>query len=361
MKNKKYKYNIGEVVNNSIVLELITHKDSRGHNVKAYIMQCMETEGIYEVKQFNLSQGYKSPYLSGHKVNKYNWLYNEKSVLPYLKNEEDAKKVTKKTDKKILCVCPKCKREKKSNVRNLVRFGFVCHYCSSHKSYPEIFVQSYLEYFDIEYITQYKMGNKRRYFDFYLPKYNTIIETHGEQHYNSDIAWGVDAYTKSNISDKEKREYCIEKGINLIEVDCSKSEFAFIKESLNNSVGKYLFTISSADEQKIKTIIYNNKLTDRDIKIVQYYDDGYSINKIKEKLNIGSGTANKVLKKYGRYISLKPDKKVRCLNSGKVYKSMAEASRDTGANPSQIRRACLDKNRYAGKINGKDGKWEFIK
>lgn len=363
MSRKNYKYNVGDIINNCKVIEQIIHIDSRGSKVKAYKMECLESKGIYEIKQFNLSSGHSSPYLSGHKVNEYNWLYNEKSILPYLKNKEDAKKYTAGTTKRITCKCPNCNKEKVISIKNLVSYGFTCDYCKPSKSYPELFVSSYLESNDINYIPQYKvLGN--RFLDFYLPDYKIAIETHGSQHYENSYSSGWDkAYTNSQKSDSLKRKYCLDNGIELIEVDCRKSQFYYIKSTLNNAIFETsLPKISVNDEIKIKSII-NLSRFDKDIenKVLNLYKEGKMSNrKIEKELGLGSGTVSNIAKRHGIFRSNKPHKKVKCLNNNIVYESMADAQRKTGANASQIRKSCNDSKYTAGVINGCKGKWVFV-
>jgi hypothetical protein len=63
-----------------------------------------------------------------------------------------------------------------------------CPFCKISKGEDEI--EKYLIKSDIEYIREKTFNecinpktNKKLPFDFYLPKFNTIIEYHGEQHY----------------------------------------------------------------------------------------------------------------------------------------------------------------------------------
>lgn len=359
MNRKNHKYKVGDIINNSEVIELITHKDSRGSNIKAYKMRCLESNGIYEVKQFNLSNGHKSPYVSGQKVNEYNWLYNEKHLLPYLKNKQDAKKYTKGTAKKITCVCPSCSREKDVPVKSLVKHGFTCQYCKNSKSYPELFMQSYLKYFNIKYDYQVRILDNR-FIDFYLPDYNMFIETNGEQHYK-DTGWKY-SYERTKESDEIKREYCKEKGITLLEIDCSKSDFNYIVNSINKVMGEFnLPIIKEKDEMELKSLINKEKLNnDIESRILELCEQGLSHRKIERELNLCSGRVRLILKKYGLYKSNKPHKKVKCLNNNITYNSLAEAQRQTGANVNQIRKSCNDSKYSAGTINGEKGKWCFV-
>ena len=107
-------------------------------------------------------------------------------MIEYLVNKEDGYKYTSQSGKLIKVKCKNCGLEKEIKVKNLyAEHGVACERCSDGKSYPEKFMYNLLEQSNINFETQYspQWGNGHRY-DFYLPDYNIIIETHGEQHYN---------------------------------------------------------------------------------------------------------------------------------------------------------------------------------
>lgn len=75
----------------------------------------------------------------------------------------------------------------------------------------------------IEYLSQYSFDDLKDIsplrFDFYLPKFNILIEYQGEQHYKSIEKWGGEEAFKDRIrKDNMKRNYCNEKHIKLIEI-----------------------------------------------------------------------------------------------------------------------------------------------
>src|SRR5699024_5581323 len=147
------------------------------------------------------------------------------------------KKFSIGSDNKILCICPRCKREKYLAARTLYKYGVTCQYCSPHLSYPERFMMSYLEAMNIRYIHQFKLGKNRRYIDFYLPDKNIAIEFHGEQHYSiqANSIWN-ESYERTLKSDEFKRKYCKKNNIKLIEINARKSSFNFLVNSIKNSI-----------------------------------------------------------------------------------------------------------------------------
>lgn len=65
-------------------------------------------------------------------------------------------------------------------------------------------------------------------FDFYLPKYNTIIECQGLQHFKSVKFYGGDEYLKKRIKiDELKRKYCESNGIRILYYSNYEFEFPY--------------------------------------------------------------------------------------------------------------------------------------
>lgn len=138
--------------------------------------------------------------------------------------------------------CRICKHEWNTRGVALTQ-GVGCPSCT--KSKFESSVQKFLDEKDVRYISQYKFSDCKDKnslpFDFYLPEYNTIIETDGELHYHP-IKWSsniTDKQAEDNLQlvqfhDKIKTEYCYSKGINLIRIPYWEKEN--IKEILCNKL-----------------------------------------------------------------------------------------------------------------------------
>lgn len=95
-----------------------------------------------------------------------------------------------------------------------------CDICSRKKSYPEVYISSFLNKYNIEYKEQFKFKDCRYKdllkFDFYIPKKNLIIEYDGEYHYkDTNFNKGFEEQKKR---DRVKDKYCKEKNIKLIRV-----------------------------------------------------------------------------------------------------------------------------------------------
>lgn len=111
-----------------------------------------------------------------------------------------------------------------------------CPICK--KSKGERIIISYLEKNNILFkrektFDDLKDKNKLRY-DFYLPKYNLLIEYNGEQHYRiSDFFGGRKAFLKQKHRDWLKRKYARDNGINLLTISYKDDIISKITEVVN--------------------------------------------------------------------------------------------------------------------------------
>ena len=95
--------------------------------------------------------------------------------------------------------------------------------CGCLVSKGENKIKELLTSMGIEYLSQYSFDDltdiSSLRFDFYLPKFNILIEYQGEQHYKSIKKWGGEEAFRDRIKkDNMKRNYCNEKHIKLIEI-----------------------------------------------------------------------------------------------------------------------------------------------
>ena len=95
-------------------------------------------------------------------------------------SEQDAKTHTPCSDDKVKVKCPHCGNTKEIIIRNLYYRERIGCICSDGISYPEKFMYSLLKQLEIKFI-HHKTFNwsQNKEYDFYLPDYNAIIETHG--------------------------------------------------------------------------------------------------------------------------------------------------------------------------------------
>lgn len=178
-------------------------------------------------------------------------------VLKYFLNKSDAYKYHNSSNSRVDLICPICGQV----YRNVVLRHFFsnvyhlnCPCTKSYASYPERFVFNILKSLNIDnIITQASKkeiewaGNFR--YDFYIPKVNGIIETHGIQHYQDSFTKvGGRTCVQEQKNDQEKERLAKENGIsNYIVIDCRKSDKNWIKMSIMNSQLPKLLSFSEED------------------------------------------------------------------------------------------------------------------
>lgn len=222
-------YNTGDIVNDFLIVDLIKIEVAKQY-YHGYILKCLLTGEYIEATHKELKGNLGRTYLVR------NWLYAEKHLLQYLKNPEDAKNYTKRSNKQIDCVCPHCSREKKMTVNKLYDRGLTCRYCSTSTSYPEKLMASLLELNDIEFESEKQFSELKGYrYDFYLLESNTIIEMHGIQHYEEASGFYKGHLAKTQKSDLIKKQFCESQNITYIEIDSRVSNMKFILKNVNNS------------------------------------------------------------------------------------------------------------------------------
>ena len=168
-------------------------------------------------------------------------------------SEEDAKRYTKGSNKKIKIKCPYCGKKKKIAINITHRTKIIgCTNCGDGVSYPEKIAISILNQLRIDHKPQ--LSNKdfawcdKYKYDFYIPSLNMIIETHGGQHYKEQSIYSRFKRTlqEEQENDRIKKELALTNGIkHYIELDCRYSDLDYIRNSILNSKLNELFNLTN--------------------------------------------------------------------------------------------------------------------
>ena len=121
---------------------------------------------------------------------------------------------------------------------NYHRYGVdKCFSCSCKVSKGEERIEKFLKINDIDFVTEKRFDDCRDIkplpFDFYLPKYNLIIEFDGQHHYKT--TYSVEHYETTVRHDKIKNDYCKSHNIDLLRIpywECNNIE-SIIADELN--------------------------------------------------------------------------------------------------------------------------------
>lgn len=114
---------------------------------------------------------------------------------------------------------------------------------SCNESRGEKLISKYLDKNDISYYRQHKFPDCKNIFqlpfDFYLPKYRTIIEFDGKQHFQPvEHFGGLESYERLKRNDKIKNDYCEDNFIELIRIRYDQIDriYDILNESLRMKI-----------------------------------------------------------------------------------------------------------------------------
>jgi very-short-patch-repair endonuclease len=103
-------------------------------------------------------------------------------------------------------------------------------------------IYNYLQRKNIEFIWQKRFKDCKDKntlpFDFYLPKYNLIVEFDGEQHYKITFRFGKEGLEKTQKHDLIKNKYCADNNINIIRLTHDDLSNNMIEWMLDDELSK---------------------------------------------------------------------------------------------------------------------------
>lgn len=246
----------------------------------------------------NRNQGRGCPYCNGKKILiGFNdiWTTNP-DLASLLVNPEDGYKYMQYSNKKVNWKCSECGETiKNKTIAKINEHGLSCPSCADGFSFPEKVMYHLLNEVEVTFEIQktFEWAKDKRY-DFYIPLLNTIIETHGKQHYEEQGRKGARTLKEEQENDKLKRELAIQNGIeDYIVIDCRKSELEWIKDNILNSRISEIFNL-----HEINWINISKKSNTSLIKIVCDLWDSVNNNVayMSNKLSLSENTVVKYLK-----------------------------------------------------------------
>lgn len=227
-----------------------------------------------------------------------------KWMMDYIVNDEDAKLLSFGSNKNVDMKCPICGYEKRTAPVKLYYLGFCCPNCNKDGfSYPEKIVGFVLKSKNIKYIKElsskdFKWCSKYRY-DFFIPSINCIIETHGIQHYKQTSGNFKRSFREEQENDKIKRELALSNGIkNYIELNCSKSEVKWIKNSIRNSELPRLLNLKEEDVDWVECDAHSRG--NLYIEVIKMIKEGFDFEHISNTFNVTKRCVYKYRERYER-------------------------------------------------------------
>lgn len=203
-----------------------------------YLCKCETHDYIFKLTEKRIKEGIGCPLCGNRKlISGVRTLYDiHPEILKYLVNPDDAKLVTPKSGKYIRCRCPVCGSTKEIMVSNLVSHGFSCSVCSDNLSYPNKFVRCFLNQLNIKFFVEHSFDwSQSKIYDQYIESLEMIIENHGEQHYKESSLTSR-SLKEEQENDDLKKKLAKTNGIkHYIVLDCRKSSYEWIRDSIMRS------------------------------------------------------------------------------------------------------------------------------
>lgn len=234
------------------------------------------------------------PHPKSNKPTEENWLYNRTDLHKFVDNPEDLKNYHVSSSKDYNWKCPSCGKRFKKKICAVIQNGMNCDRYSSSYSRNERLVSAILtktgEYYKPQKYFKDCVMESQLPFDFYLPQYNMIIETHGEQHYKDINYFGN--YSDVVKSDQIKKQYCVDNNIKYCEINCSSRKAKDIIEQL-----KTYIDINLSDKELQECIWESShNVNEIDIEVVKNLHNCYwNSREIAEYLNTTEGKVKGVL------------------------------------------------------------------
>lgn len=264
----------------------------------------------YEISCNRFSQGKRCGYCNSSASHKIHWkdslAYNYPQIAKMIAIEEnnltfdDCYNIACYSNKKFYFKCNLCDSisTNKKTLSLVMRQKYSCEFCSDGISIPNKFMANILKQLNVDFITELSKSNFEwcgyyRY-DFYLPKYNMIIEVNGLQHYESsgkNSSWNSLKQEQWNDLFKYK---CAKNHVdNYIVVDCRYSELEWMKENIIKELGEY-FNSSNIDWKLAWEESQNSKV----IECWKYYKNGLIVKDIAKIIGISENTVYEYIRKY---------------------------------------------------------------
>lgn len=350
---KEHIYKIGEIINNLEILELIRINNNKGYSSKWYIVKCINDGYTFKIREGDLKRGNSCPCCSipcKIVIKGINDIATtHQHLIKYFINIEDAYTYSKGSMKKVSVKCPICGFEKKMPVYSLVHYnGITCNMCGDGFSFPNKFVFNVLSNSEYEIISEKKFNwSKGKIYDIYIPKLKCIVENNGIQHYEESNRGR--SLKDELYNDEFKRELALKNGIeHYIELDCRKSDYIFIKNSILKSG---LFELLNLKSENIDWSECS-RISEKNIfkTVYDLWNDGKSVSDIAEKTKLNRTTIKNYLKRasynnlcdynknesFSRGNKNKNEKRVIC--NGIIYESVEKCAKFYNVKPTTMYR-----------------------
>lgn len=205
----------------------------------------------------------------------------------------------------------------------------------------------------IKYKAEYIIKPKNYKYDFFLFDYNTIIEMHGQQHYE-ECSLTSRTLEEEQANDKAKYEYALQNNVeHYVIIDSRMSIMQYIKDSVMSSYLVEILNLSDIDWNKCELFASGTMVTIA----ADLYNQGFKFNEIMLKLQASKSAVTNWLNKADNIGLITWDKHngfkdlckpVILLNTHETFPSIAMGARTYSVNKDNLVAVCNHKKTYAG-------------
>lgn len=306
--SSEFKYNIGDIVNNYKIIEMIRIPKKNKKTYRAYKVECIKDKYITTVSECELDRGRSCPVCDNKVVIKgINDMWTTHPALAnLLKNKEDGFLYTAGSNKKLNWVCPLCNKEIKNKTISYIKrdMNVHCPYCNDGFTYPEKLMSNILSSFNVEFKTHYRIPNQTFKFENrdYIPEYDFYFEYDDNKYIiEMDGDFHNKVHSKSNLTIKQIKEIDNQKdllatknNIIFIRIDCKYSNYDYILNSIKNSILSKMFDLSKLCRKEINKKAYSSNIVEA---CHLYMTKTKNLNTISKILDIPYGTIYGYLKR----------------------------------------------------------------
>ena len=264
---------------------------------------------------------------------------------------------------KVWIKCQNCNSEKLIPPNRFTRQGLGCQKCSDGISYPNKMEYNILLQLGLNFTTEYCPNwIKPKRYDFYFKMVDKeyIIEMDGEFH-TKDNTQSKQTKEEAKTIDDYKDKLAKEHNIEVIRIDCQKSEVEYIKDKILHSKMMELFDLSNINWQECEKFAYKSLVKDA---CNLWNNNLKNTQLIGNELKLTRATITTYLKRGSRLgwcdynpeiefrnNSINHSKKVYCIELDEIFNSTREASRKLNIDNGCISKACHGKAKTAGKYH----------
>lgn len=265
---------------------------------KRITVRCIKHDYIYDPFARDVLRGHGCIYCRSDKMHDYFAMTPDEFEKEMYDINPNIKIIGKyiNSNTNVLCSCQLCNTDFYINPGySRTSQTISCPVCSDGISYPNKFMRYFLKQLPVQQLQfEWKPEwNKKYSYDnyFIFNGIEYVVEADGAQHYqkNKFGKWKPD---EVQARDRIKDELVKEHNINMIRIDCQKSDPDYIQNKITNSPLSSIFDLSHIDWNYC-----HSKATDSFVKqVCDLYNDGYKIIDIARKLSLDRATVRKYLK-----------------------------------------------------------------